>query len=88
MRYDKSIYQQRAERFDQLNVPQNKTALRARRVLEFLISQPTISTEEIGKQLGVTGKTVKRAIDSLRGLYSIKWIGPSKSGRWEIHELK
>ena len=35
------------------NVPQNKTALRARRVLEFLISQPTISTEEIGKQLGV-----------------------------------
>ena len=70
-----------------LNVPQKQRLLRVRKILELIISNKRISTEEIGQQLGVSYKTIRRDIDSLRSSYRIEWKGPSKTGYWEIEKL-
>ena len=73
---------------DPQNDPQKLFAVRARKVLEKMISNPHISKDTIALELGISEPTVRRTIKSLRSSYYIEWIGPSKSGRWEIHELK
>ena len=66
----------------------NKVQIRYRRLLESIISNPHITREELSETLGVGLATIKRDLAALRNSYRIEWIGPSKSGRWEIHELK
>ena len=73
---------------DAQNDPQKIFAIRARKVLEKMIGNPHISKDTIATELGISEPTVRRTIKSLRNSYRIEWIGPSKSGRWEIHELK
>jgi len=70
------------------NVPQKTFSEREQKVLDILISEPTVSTKEIGIRLGVSDKTIKRTIAYLRLTYSITWDGPAKSGHWEVGEIK
>ena len=70
------------------NVPQKQRMLRVRKILELIISNKRISTEEIGQQLGVSYKTVRRDIESLRSSYKIEWIGPSKTGHWDVEKIR
>lgn len=65
------------------NVPKNAED-RKRKVLSIIANEPTISTNKLGKRLGVSYKTIRRDIDTLRDEYFIQWVGSAKSGRWEI----
>jgi len=67
--------------------PLSKVQIRYRKLIETIISNPYISREELSKELGVGLATIKRDISDLRNSYRIEWIGPSKSGRWEIEKL-
>ena len=70
------------------NVPQKKRQERVRAILELIIGNKRISTEEIGEKLNVSYKTVRRDIDSLRPSFRIEWVGSAKAGHWEVEQLK
>ena len=70
------------------NVPQKRRQERVRAILELIIGNKRISTEEIGEKLNVSYKTVRRDIDSLRPSFRIEWVGSAKAGHWEVEQLE
>lgn len=50
-----------------------------------LNNTPGASAEEIGKALGLTGRTVRNYITKLRGIGIIERIGSNKAGHWKIN---
>lgn len=57
---------------------------RENEVLSLLSSNASISITEISKLIGVSYKTIQRELDLLREIYNINWVGPKRTGHWEI----
>ena len=65
-----------------LNVPQAvPQAGLDEKILNLIKNNNKISTQEMGKVLGVSDKTIKRHI---KDIDSLKYIGSGYSGHWEI----
>ena len=60
------------------NVPQDDLDIK---ILDLIKNNNKISTQEIGRVLGVSDKTIKRHIKNIDNL---KYIGSGYSGHWEI----
>ncbi len=56
------------------------------KVLEFLKTQTDISLSEIADRLGVSYKTVQRAVADLKKIGVIERIGGRRKGYWGIKE--
>lgn len=54
-------------------------------ILELMIDNPYISVVELAKAVGISGNSIMRNIDYMRGKY-LRRVGPDKGGFWEIIE--
>ena len=69
-----------------INVPKKLTKVQERVYIE-LVNNNSITRQKISTRIGVTIKTVSRAIDDLKKLKLIKRVGSNKTGHWEIIEI-
>ncbi|MDD7680289.1 HTH domain-containing protein [Anaerolactibacter massiliensis] len=64
-----------------LNVRFNKTE---RAVVPLLISNPTMKVEELAEQIGVSKRTVERALSALQEKEVLIRIGSKRDGMWKV----
>lgn len=67
-----------------LNVPVNPLQ---QKILILLKTNKKATIQKLAATLGVTDRTIKRALKSLREANIIKRIGSDKTGHWEIHGI-
>ncbi len=66
------------------NVTENVTEKRGETILNIISKNPYITTEEIGKILKVTKRTIIRDIEQLKNDGKLIYEGPQKGGCWKI----
>jgi len=64
-----------------LNVGLNKTE---KAVLALLIGNPTLTAESISEQIGVTKRTIERALSELQRKGKIERLGSRRDGSWKV----
>ena len=69
-----------------VNVPEINLSDKERQVLDFIIKKNNITAKEIAEKIGVSDKTVKRAISTLKTNGLIVRIGSDKKGFWSVKE--
>ena len=62
-------------------------SVRRQKVLPIIDGDRQITVAEIGKKLRVSPATVNRDIKAINGVVKVYWIGPAKSGRWQIESI-
>ena len=71
---------------DTQNDTQNSLSERQKKIVEILRKDNRVSIEELTSILSISESTVIRDIRKIRKFMSIKWVGPSKGGHWEVVE--
>lgn len=67
------------------SVPKRKTIIeRWCAILVCLTENNAASTEEMADRIGVSSRTIKRDIVAMNSHIRVRWIGPQRSGHWEI----
>ena len=56
------------------------------KILALIAANPSISTNELAEQIGITPKGIEWQIQQLKRAGQLKRVGPKKGGRWEITE--
>ena len=69
-----------------VNVPEINLSDKERQVLDFIIKKNNITAKEIAEKIGVSDKTVKRAISTLKTNGLIVRIGSDKKGFWSVKD--
>ena len=69
-----------------VNVPEINLSDKERQVLDFIIKKNNITAKEIAEKNGVSDKTVKRAISTLKTNGLIVRIGSDKKGFWSVKD--
>ena len=69
---------------DKLNVTDNVTDNRLKKIIELINKNNTISTIELSKFINVSKRTILRDIDKLKNQNIIRRIGNEKTGHWQI----
>ena len=70
-----------------VNVPQNvpvKISVTQKNVLSILKENPNATAVQIAQQLGMSDKTVKRALSALKTAEMIDRVGSDKAGHWVV----
>ena len=57
---------------------------RQRQILQMMQTDGSVSASTMAMRLGFTVRTIRRDIETLRKHYTIRWIGSSKQGHWQI----
>ncbi len=68
------------------NVPEINLSDKERQVLDFIIKKNNITANEIAEKIGVSDKTVKRAISTFKTNGLIVRIGSDKKGFWSVKD--
>lgn len=78
------------------NVPQNDSQKktfnfsfeiltdRQRTIISMIESDKNVSVESMAQVLKVNEKTIKRDFRKIRSVLRLEWVGPSRTGHWEI----
>lgn len=66
---------------DKLKVDINNTE---RKILEYLITKNDYTAEELAKEIGLTKRTIERALKNLQIKRKIERIGSNRSGHWIV----
>jgi len=67
--------------------PREETREKTRdKILALIAANPSISTNELAEQIGITPKGIEWQIQQLKRAGQLKRVGPKKGGRWEITE--
>jgi len=53
-------------------------------ILTLLAEDPKLSTESIGKKIGISKRAVLKQIDKLKSQNRLKRVGPARGGHWEV----
>jgi ATP-dependent DNA helicase RecG len=53
-------------------------------ILNLVLVNPRMTTEEMGRTLGISKRTVLKRIDNLKKQGRLLRVGPSKGGSWKI----
>ena len=64
-----------------LDVGLNKTE---KKVIEFLIENPNLTSAELAEQIGVTKRTIERTFKTLQEKKMIERIGSKRYGNWIV----
>ncbi len=64
-----------------MNVGLNKTE---KKVIKLLIEDPSATSSELAKQIGVTGRTIERTFNSLQEKKMLERIGSRRDGNWIV----
>lgn len=54
------------------------------RILALLKAEPTITRRKLAERIGITSDGIKYHLDKLRTSGSIRHVGATKAGRWEV----
>lgn len=73
-------------KIDPLNDSVNLMSEKERRVLNAIIQQNNITAKGLVDELGISEKTVKRAISKLKASGLIARVGSDKKGSWSVME--
>lgn len=57
---------------------------RQQQILQMMQADYSVSASTMAAHLGITVRTIRRDIETLRKHYTIRWIGSSKQGHWKI----
>ena len=57
---------------------------RQQQILQMMQTDGSVSASTMAVRLGITIRTIRRDIETLRKHYTIRWIGSSKQGHWQI----
>lgn len=57
---------------------------RQQQILQMMQADGSVSASTMAVRLGFTVRTIRRDIETLRKHYTIRWIGSSKQGHWQI----
>lgn len=57
---------------------------RQQQILQMMQTDGSVSASTMAVRLGFTVRTIRRDIETLRKYYTIRWIGSSKQGHWQI----
>lgn len=57
---------------------------RQQQILQMMQTDGSVSASTMAVRLGFTVRTIRRDIETLRKHYTIRWIGSSKQGHWQI----
>lgn len=57
---------------------------RQQQILQMMQTDGSVSASTMAVRLGFTIRTIRRDIETLRKHYTIRWIGSSKQGHWQI----
>lgn len=64
-----------------LNVGLNKTE---KKVIEFLIENPSFTSDDLAEKIGVTKRTIERTFKKLQEKKMIERIGSKRDGNWIV----
>lgn len=64
-----------------LNVGLNKTE---KKVIEFLIENPSFTSDNLAEKIGVTKRTIERTLKKLQEKKMIERIGSKRDGNWIV----
>jgi divergent AAA domain protein len=64
-----------------LNVGLNKTE---KKVIEFLIENPSFTSNNLAEKIGVTKRTIERTLKKLQEKKMIERIGSKRDGNWIV----
>ena len=64
-----------------LNVGLNKTE---KKVIEFLIENPSFTSDNLAEKIGVTKRTIERTFKKLQEKKMIERIGSKRDGNWIV----
>ncbi len=53
-------------------------------IIELIQQDPFITTEQLGKAIGITKRAILKQIHKLKNEGRLKRVGSNKSGQWEI----
>jgi len=54
--------------------------------LALLVAEPELTLKEVAEWIGKSTSAVERAASSLVKAGRLRFVGPRKSGRWEVKE--
>ncbi|MBI5103137.1 MAG: winged helix-turn-helix transcriptional regulator [Nitrospirae bacterium] len=70
-------------------VPREKTRIKTReKILDLISEDPSVSTEEMSKRIGITKKGIEWQIMRMKKEGILQRIGPAKGGYWKTIEEK
>ncbi|MFZ7972058.1 MarR family transcriptional regulator [Fusobacterium watanabei] len=64
-----------------MNVGLNKTE---KKVIEFLIENPSFTSNNLAEKIGVTKRTIERTLKKLQEKKMIERIGSKRDGNWIV----
>ena len=64
-----------------LNVGLNKTE---KKVIQFLIENPSFTSDNLAEKIGVTKRTIERTLKKLQEKKMIERIGSKRDGNWIV----
>ena len=64
-----------------MNVGLNKTE---KKVIEFLIENPSFTSDNLAEKIGVTKRTIERTLKKLQEKKMIERIGSKRDGNWIV----
>ncbi len=72
-----------------INVPINvpvKISSNGKKIIDILKENPHITTAQMAEQIGVSDKTIKRAVSELKDAGLIERVGSNKTGYWVVKQ--
>ncbi|MDR1242073.1 MAG: putative DNA binding domain-containing protein [Deltaproteobacteria bacterium] len=64
--------------------PENSSNTEDNAILGFILTNARMTTEDMGRALGISKRAVLKRIDNLKKQGRLRRVGPSKGGSWEI----
>ncbi|MDE0486278.1 MAG: winged helix-turn-helix transcriptional regulator, partial [Nitrospira sp.] len=58
------------------------------KIMALIAANPSITTAELAKRLGITAKGVEWQIGKLKQKGVLERVGPAKGGHWKVVETK
>lgn len=53
-------------------------------IIQFLRQNGSLTTEDLGKAIGISKRAVLKQIDKLKAQGRLRRVGPAKGGHWEV----
>ena len=73
-----------ADKFGDTSETQKKVSKTAQKIIDLVISDPSITADNMANKIGVTKRAIEKNIKSLRGMGILVHEGSDKAGYWRI----
>lgn len=74
-----------SDNYTRMSFPvENVTEKRSIQIIDLMLKNPLVTTEQIAKVLSVSKRTIIRDVDKLKDKGQIEYIGSAKGGYWKV----